>query len=250
MKRFALFLGILIFSASSFSCISMSSLQTAEILKQGEGRVLLGAGHYTSPAINKAVDDLETATNSTTKNDDIKLPYIEFGYRRGLSETFEIGFKYTFPGSLGVDGKFSVLNTANFDLALGLGVGYMTIETSGSSTSSDSSTNSGSGGSSTTSTSETKFKSTVMDFTVPLYASYRINESFALYSSPKYIVRSISSSETSSGLSTTSKGTQHFAGATIGTMIGSDKGVAIEVTYMKDQSSKFDIMQLGGALFW
>lgn len=235
MKRFALFLGILIFSASSFSCISMSSLQTAEILKEGEGRVLLGAGHYTSPAVNKAVDELETATNTTTKSDDLKLPYIEFGYRRGLSEIFELGFKYTFPGSLGLDGKLGLINTAKFDLALGLGVGYLTME---------------SGESSTTSTSETKFKSTLIDFMVPLYASYRINESFALYTSPKYIVRSISTSETSSGVSTTSKGTQHFAGATVGTMIGSDKGVAIEVTYVKDQSSKFDIMQLGGALFW
>lgn len=228
----------------------MSSLQTAEILKEGEGRVLLGAGHYTSPAVNKAVDELETATNTTTKSDDLKLPYIEFGYRRGLSEIFELGFKYTFPGSLGLDGKLSLLNAANFDLALGLGVGYLTIESEGSSTTSDSSTNSGNSGSTTTSTSETKFKSTIIDFTIPLYASYRINDLFALYTSPKYVIRSISSAETSGGVSTNSKGNQHFAGATIGTMIGSDKGVAIEVTYMKDQSSKFDIMQLGGALFW
>lgn len=235
MTRFALFMGIFIFSLSSFSCISMSSLQTAEILKQGEGRVLFGLGYYTSPAINKAIDDLDEATNNTTKNDDLKMPYIELGYRRALSETFELGFKYTFPGSLGLDGKFGLLNTENFDLALGLGVGYLTYASESSGT---------------TSNSPTKFKSTIIDFTVPLYTSYRINESFALYMSPKYIVRSISSSDTSDGVSTTSKGSQHFAGASIGTMIGSDKGVAIEVTYVKDQSSKFDIMQVGGALFW
>jgi len=249
LRKLVFSMCVTVMSISSVSCISMSSLQTAEILKEGEGRVLLGGGYYTSPSLNKDLKDAKDSGKVETNLDDIKIPYLEVGYRRGLSESFELGFKYTIPGALGIDGKYSLLNQDNFDLALGLGLGYFSIESGGSSTSQDSS-NSGSGSSSTTSTSDAKSKSTVFDLTLPIYMSYRINDSFALYTSPKYILRSVSSSVTENGKTTKSSGKTPMAGATVGAMIGTDKGFGIEVTYAKGIGGDFNLMQVAGAMYY
>jgi len=257
-KKIVLFAIGAIFSVMNIGCISMSSLQTAEVLPVGEGTIEAGAGFYTSPSINKAIEDAskESASTSTTQtgteeeSKGISIPYFEFGYRRGLAEGFEMGIRYTFPGALTLDGKYSLLNREDIDVAIGLGVGYQTFETSSSG--SDSS-NTGSGSSTTTTKTETKAKSTLIDVTVPIYTSYRFTENFALYASPKMIVRNASSSSTKEGKTEKSSGQSKMAGFTFGTMIGGvtgAKALALEITYVKDTASDFDVMQFGGAMLY
>jgi hypothetical protein len=237
----------------------MSSLQTAEVLPVGEGTIEAGAGFYTSPSINKAIEDAnkESASTSTTQtgteeeSKGISIPYFEFGYRRGLAEGFEMGIRYTLPGALTLDGKYSLLNREDIDVAIGLGVGYQSYEATSST---DSSTQSTGGGTSTTLTkTETKSKSTMIDVTVPIYTSYRFTENFALYASPKMIVRNASSSSTKEGKTEKSSGQSKMAGFTFGTMIGGvtgAKALALEITYVKDTASDFDVMQFGGAMLY
>jgi hypothetical protein len=258
LKKIVLFAIGAIFSVMNIGCISMSSLQTAEVLPVGEGTIEAGAGFYTSPSINKAIEDAskESASTSTTQtgteeeSKGISIPYFEFGYRRGLAEGFEMGIRYTFPGALTLDGKYSLLNREDIDVAIGLGVGYQTFETSSSG--SDSS-NTGGGSSTTTTKTETKAKSTMIDVTVPIYTSYRFTENFALYASPKMIVRNASSSSTKEGKTEKSSGQSKMAGFTFGTMIGGvtgAKALALEITYVKDTASDFDVMQFGGAMLY
>jgi hypothetical protein len=258
LKKIVLFAIGAVFSAVNVGCISMSSLQTAEVLPVGEGTIEAGAGFYTSPSINKAIEDAskESASTSTTQtgteeeSKGISIPYFEFGYRRGLAEGFEMGIRYTLPGALTLDGKYSLLNREDIDVAIGLGVGYQTYETSSSG--SDSS-NTGSGSSTTTTKTETKAKSTLIDVTIPIYTSYRFTENFALYASPKMILRNASSSSTADGKTEKSSSQSKMAGFTFGTMIGGvtgAKALALEITYAKDTASDFDVMQFGGAMLY
>jgi hypothetical protein len=259
LKKIVLFAIGAIFSVMNIGCISMSSLQTAEVLPVGEGTIEAGAGFYTSPSINKAIEDAnkESASTSTTQtgtedeSKGISIPYFEFGYRRGLAEGFEMGIRYTFPGALTLDGKYSLLNREDIDVAIGLGVGYQSYEATSST---DSSTQNTGGGTSTTSAKkETKSKFTMMDVTIPIYTSYRFTENFALYASPKMIMRNASSSTTTDGKTEKSSGQSKMAGFTVGTMIGGvtgAKALALEITYVKDTASDFDVMQFGGAMLY
>jgi len=260
-KKNVLFALGAVFSALNVSCISMSSLQTAEVLPVGEGTIEAGAGFYTSPSINKAIEDASkessssssttTQTTSEEESKGISIPYFEFGYRRGLAENFEMGIRYTLPGALTIDGKYSLLNREDIDVAIGLGVGYQSYEATTSSGSDTS--NSGSNSSTTTTKTETKAKSTMIDVTVPVYTSYRFTENFALYASPKMILRNASSSSTTDGKTEKSSSQFKMAGFTFGTMIGGvtgAKALALEITYAKDTSSDFDVMQFGGAMLY
>lgn len=260
-KRFVVFVVGFVTLALNAGCISMSSLQTAEVLPVGEGTIEIGAGFYTSPSINKAIEDASkestssgsSGTTTQTSNEEeskgISIPYFEFGYRRGLAENFEMGIRYTLPGALTLDGKYSVFNREDIDVALGLGVGYQSYEATSSSGSDSQSTN----GNSTTSTkTETKAKSTMVDVIIPVYTSYRFNESFALYASPKMILRNASSSSTTDGKTEKSSSQFRMAGFTFGTMVGlsGSRPVALEITYAKDTASDFDVMQFGGAVLY
>ncbi len=257
VKKIVLFAMGAVFSAVNIGCISMSSLQTAEVLPVGEGTIEAGAGFYTSPSINKAIEDAskESASTSTTQtgteaeSNGISIPYFEFGYRRGLAEDFEMGIRYTLPGALTLDGKYSLLNREDIDVAIGLGVGYQTY---GGAASSSSDTSNSESTSSATKT-ETKVKFTMADVTVPIYTSYRFTENFALYASPKMIVRNASSSSTTEGKTEKTSGQSKMAGFTFGTMIGGvtgAKALALEITYIKDTASDFDVMQFGGAMLY
>ena len=258
-KRIVFWATMVTSSALYISCISMSSLQTAEVLPVGEGTIEAGVGFYTSPSINKAIEDAskESASTSTSQkvgeeeSKGISIPYFEFGYRRGLAENFEMGIRYTLPGALTLDGKYSLLNREDIDVAIGLGLGYQTYE--GTSSSGSGTSNSGSESSTSATKTETKAKSTMIDVTIPVYTSYRFTENFALYASPKMIIRNASASSTTDGKTEKSSSQFKMAGFTFGTMIGGvagGKAVALEITYAKDTASDFDVMQFGGAMLY
>lgn len=196
-------------------CINMSTLQTAETLPKGKARVSIGGGYYTSPAVNSALKENDVVEN------DINVPYLEGGIRYGVSENLDVGGKLTIIGTISADAKYRLLDQEELDLAVGGGIGYFSLET-------------GSGDQTST------FRA--FDFMIPFYASYRTAPWFAMYAAPKYVLRYMTSD--------TSSGSMSLMGSSLGLMFGEDKGAAIEVSYLKDVSSPFNMLQVGGGFFF
>jgi len=211
---------LLAFSGLTTACVNSSTLQTAKALDPGRGRVLVGGGFYTSPDINS---DASAASGSDVT---LAMPYMELGYRRGIIDKLELGAKATIPGTAGIDGKYQFLDAGKFALATGVGVGYLKL-TSGS--------------------EGMESKSTIVDTTVPLYASYDVAKAFALYTAPKYVLRYASSTD-SDGMS--SSGLDHLVGATVGTRLGNKWGLFLESSYLKSVSSDFGAFQVNGSIFF
>jgi hypothetical protein len=221
------------------ACINMSSLQTAETLKPNTSRVIIGGGYYQSPAVLAGLEtnEDEEAETLDSEFEELKVPYLEVGARYGLMEDLEVGAKLTLIGTIAADGKYRFYESGAVSLAAGLGLGYVDIESSA-----------GSG------ETESKAKSRIIDVMLPLYASYRVSEMFALYTSPKYVYRNISTSSTvgegelkteesdSSGLS--------LLGGTLGFMVGSSWGLALETTYMTAIGDEFKMMQVAAGVFF
>ncbi len=212
--------GILAFSALTTACVNSSTLQTAKALDPGHQRVLVGGGFYSSPDINA---DASEASNSDVT---LAMPYMELGYRRGIVDKVELGAKVTVPGTAGIDGKYQFLDAGKLALATGLGVGYLKLT-------------SGSEGMETS--------STIVDATVPLYASYDVAKAFAVYTAPKYVMRFASSKDE---MGESSSGINHLVGATVGTRLGNNWGLFLETSYLKSVSSDFDAFQVNGSIFF
>lgn len=212
--------GLLAFSALTTACVNSSTLQTAKALDPGRGRVLVGGGFYTSPDIN--ADASEASSSDVT----LALPYMELGYRRGIVDKLELGAKVTVPGTAGIDGKYQFLDAGKFALATGIGVGYLKL-TSGS--------------------EGMESSSSIIDTTVPVYASYDVAKAFAVYTAPKYVLR-YASSEDSDGMS--SSGVDHLVGATVGTRLGNRWGLFLESSYLQSVTSDFGAFQVNGSVFF
>lgn len=197
----------------------MSTLQTAKALDPGKQRILVGGGYYASPSVDA---DASEASGSDVS---LALPYMEVGYRRGLMKNFELGAKATIPGTVGLDGKYQLVNAGKFAVAAGLGTSYLKIE-SGS--------------------DQDKVSTMLVDVIVPAYISYDVAAPFSIYASPKYVLRYASSTD----MMDTTSGTSHLVGATVGTRLGSRMGLFLESSYLKDMTSDFDSFQVNGSIFF
>ena len=211
---------LLAFATLSTACVNSSTLQTAKALDPGHQRVLVGGGFYSSPDIN--ADASESSGSDVT----LAMPYMELGYRRGIVDKVEVGAKVTVPGTAGIDGKYQFLDAGKLALAAGVGVGYLKLT-------------SGSEGMETS--------SSIIDATVPVYASYDLASAFAVYTAPKYVLRYASSTD-EGGMS--SSGVNHLVGATVGTRVGNRWGLFLETSYLKSVSSDFDAFQVNGSIFF
>ena len=194
------------------ACVSMSSLQTAETLEKGRKQTTFGGGTYSSE---------ETSNGSSLST---KLPYLEYSYREGIAKDLDVGLKLTIIGSAAVDGKYRLIDGEQFDLSAGGAIGYMNVKT----------------GSGTTET-----QNTIIDFMIPLYASYRIDKSWALYATPRYVLRMSNRSGFDSGTSTAS-----LLGGAGGVKIGHDWGAYVEAAYQKQLGSSFGMSQFNLSFFW
>jgi len=192
----------------------MSSLQTAETLEKGRKQTTIGGGYYAS-------DDTSTVTNERIET---KTPYLELSYREGLAENFDAGVKLTIIGSVSADAKYRLIDGKGFDLSVGGGAGYFSMS-------------SGSG--------EAEVQSTSVDLILPVYASYRLHESFAVYATPRYVYRILNRSGAES-----SSTNQSLVGGAGGFKIGKDWGVYLEAAYQKDTGSDFALMQYNVSFFW
>jgi hypothetical protein len=200
--------------------VNSSTLQTAKALDPGSQRILVGGGYYASPSLDA---DASQATNSDVS---LKMPYMELGYRRGIVDKVEVGAKATLPGTAGVDAKFQFLDAGKLALAAGLGTGYLKIT-------------SGAEGMETS--------STIVDAIVPVYASYDVSRFFAVYSSPKYVLRYAKSVD---AMDQTTSGVNHLVGGTLGVRVGNKRGLFLESSYLKSVSSDFDSFQVNGSIFF
>jgi hypothetical protein len=203
--------------------VNSSALQTAKALDPGRQRILVGGGYYASPDLN---EDASTATGSETS---LALPYMELGYRRGLVDKLEAGVKYTIPGTAAIDGKYQFLDAGDFALAAGASVGYFKLSSEAG---------------------DSKSSSTVIDTIVPLYASYDLAKAFAVYTSPKYVMRYARNESSDAMMSESSSGLSHLVGATVGTRLGNRWGLFLETTYLKSVTNDFDAFQVNGSIFF
>ena len=212
-------LGLLTLGALTSGCVNMSTLQTAKALDPGKQRILVGGGYYASPSVDA---DASEASGSDVS---LALPYMEVGYRRGIMKNFELGAKATIPGTVGLDGKYQLVSAGKFAVAAGLGTSYLKIESGDDAD---------------------KVSTMLVDVIVPAYISYDVAKPFAVYASPKYVLRYASSTD---NMDTTS-GTSHLIGGTVGTRIGNGFGLFLETSYLKDMTSDFDSFQVNGSIFF
>lgn len=223
MKSYALVLAVfyLVISAVAVTgCVNSSTLQTAKALDPGKQRILVGGGFYASPSVDA------DASESTDSDVSLALPYMELGYRRGIVDKVEVGAKVTLPGTAGVDAKYQFLQKGDLALAAGIGTGYLKIS-------------SGAEGMETS--------TQLIDAIVPVYASYDLAKSFAVYTSPKYVLRYAKSIDENMQSAT---GINHLVGGTAGVRVGNKFGLFLETSYLKSVSSDFDAFQVNGSFFF
>ena len=87
----------------------------------------------------------------------------------------------------------------------------------------------------------------LFDTIVPVYASYDLSRYFAVYTSPKYVLRYASSVD-SDNMSASDM--NHLLGGTAGVRIGNKAGLFLETSYLKSVSSDFDAFQVNGSIFF
>jgi len=198
------------------ACANMSALQTAETLDEGKGEFAAGFGYINHKAIVSS--DAESEASA---------PYMEFQYRRGLMKNLDAGIKATLIGTGGADVKYQFVDGEKFDMAVGTSLAYMSVS---------------SGGGTSVDGEETSVesKSTVIDWTIPLYLSTPVSETVTLYGSPKYMLRKATGGDA-----------LNILGATAGVKWGKESGVMIETSYGKALGdSAFQSMQYNAAFFF
>jgi len=199
-------------------CANFSALQTARTLPKNTGRVNLGLGFFRSPDIDAQVGE------QTGVPVEFTLPYFEIGGRFGLMEDLDIGGKYTFPGFFSIDGKYQLFSSGGFVFSGGVGMNYLSIAGSAS--------------------MKDAYHSTFFDLYLPSYISYDFNDWFALYTSPKYVMRYARSITTGGSLA-------HLAGTSVGIKVGNKGGFYLEGTYLKSLSANmFNQWQANIAFFY
>lgn len=180
------------------ACANYATFQEADTLPKGESKIGLGATATTYSA---------EANDGTI--DSITVPALNVWYRRGLLEKLEAHASIWIPFGSSLGLKYQLTGsreTAGLSFSLGLDLGFLQI-----------SAENADGESST---------ATIVDTYIPLYIGYRTGPSFALYASPKYILRS------ASGDNGTAFG--HLVGGTAGIALGAKTTLHLEGTVMYD----------------
>jgi predicted porin len=195
------------------SCANVSTLQTGRTLKAGEGRIIIGAGYYKSPGLNSTL-------SGVADTEDLKMPYYEIGYNRGLFDSFDMMLKISGTGTVNIGGKYNLIDASSFALALGVEYGMVSI----------------------TDKNDTSKKTEIKDLMVPLIVSYDFSKGFTLYLAGKFVSRSTTFGSTS--------GKTTLKGASAGLKMGDGTGIMIEANYLKDDNSAFDVLQTNIGFFF
>jgi hypothetical protein len=196
--------GMAVVLALFFSgCASMSTMQTARTTNKGE----FGGGGGMGYVNTKIPLGTDTAGNTTSIN--LKAPFMEGSARYGITDNLDLGVKLTIIGTATMDAKYQFIGdkTSLFAASAGFGLGYLSISSGDS-------------------------KSNVYDIMVPFYASVHPAEWFAVYVSPKYVLRLNSYTENAkSGFSNS-----HWYGGTGGLKFGKKTSFMIEYSYFRNSA--------------
>ncbi len=202
-------------------CVSISSVQTARTLRPGQVQVQGGAGSVTLTEASRSssFDQNGNEIQGALTESSVPVPEIEFGARFGITDYVDAGLKVSLPSSVMADVKLQLVDTPNFAVAVGAGLGYQSF-------------------------SFLDVDMSVVDLFVPVYLSYDVSKWIALYASPKYYARIASGSSQTS--SSNASDYWHMFGATAGVRVGHDFGLFIEATRLHVLNASADMDGLRG----
>lgn len=181
----------------SGACANYATFQEADTLPKGESKIGLGATttRYSAEADDGTVDS-------------ITVPALNIWYRRGLLEKLEAHASVWIPFGSSLGLKYQLQGnreTAGLSLSLGLDLGFLQISAEDSSGESSS--------------------ATIVDTYIPVYIGYRTGPSFAVYGTPKYILRTASGDGTSFS---------HLFGGSAGIALGAKTTLLLEASVFYD----------------
>lgn len=213
-KPVALYL--IFFNLFTKGCVSIASYQTAETLKQGRYRSVIGLGLKNDNNNDRLGTDVSTDHPTSTQ-------YLgEYILHYGITDWFQISGHLLFPSGSGLDTKFRYL-WGDFSAALGLGYSYGVQSIKGEDG------------------DDNQLEVEIQDYKVPFYFSYRFGSLFAVYTTPKYVYRTLTC-DIDNKLS--------LAGGDAGMIIGEDWGAILEYSFLADTKSSYYISQISlGAFF-
>lgn len=179
------------------ACANYATFQEADTMPKGDSK--LGFGLTTTKYSAEASDGTV---------DSITVPALAIWYRRGLIDKLEAHASIWIPFGSSLGLKYQLTGSrekAGLSFSLGLDLGFLQISAEDAN------------GDSTT--------ATIVDTYIPLYLGYRTGPSFALYASPKYILRTASGDGTSFS---------HLAGGTFGLALGAKTTLHLEGSVIYD----------------
>ena len=186
------------------ACSSATNLTGAKTQKEGEYELLLGASYS-----GNLVRNSETSTSTLG---------IDFAGRYGMTNEDEVGLSYRNSGQTVLDYKRSLIDDSDMALAVGAGIGYLSVTVLEAST-------------------------TYMDFFVPIYYDYKLDDETTLLASAKYLM----SRASGEGFSTTSNNLGLAAGA----RFGKNSGFHAEFGYlMSFEEGASNAWQTSLGYFW
>jgi hypothetical protein len=191
----------------SGACANYASFQEADTLPRGVTKIGVGATYTTYTA---AVGN---------EKEEVSVPALNLWYRRGLLDKLEAHASVWIPLGSSFGLKYQLhgnRETAGLAVSLGLDLGLLQISA-------------GDGDNEST--------LTLVDTYVPVYIGYRVGPGFAVYGTPKYILR------TASGGGSTAIG--HLVGGTAGVALGAKTTLHLEGSYFYDLDSKEPALQAG-----
>ncbi|HWO23172.1 MAG TPA: hypothetical protein VNO30_30730 [Kofleriaceae bacterium] len=191
------------------ACPNYATLQEADTLPAGATKFGVGATgtYYKFRAIDGSIDTF-------------KVPALNFWYRRGLTDVLEghVSVWIPFGGSAGL--KYQVTGnrqTAGFSFSFGIDLGALQITTTGD--------------------NDEESTTTIVDTYVPLYFGFRTGPGFAVYGSPKLILRT--------GFGEGETTFSQLAGGTAGIALGEKTTLHLEGTLMYDLDVEAPAAQVG-----
>ena len=205
-RKSSCFLFILFALTSLQSCLSFSSFQTADTVKEGHGTFFVGVGYQQYAYLRKSEDEATKTVEQTIEK--IKVPMIEYGLRYGFKPDLDIGIRTALFGAYVGDLKYRFEKTKEYSLATGLALSYASIGL------------------------VKDQRSRIIDIGVPLYASYNLSATNHLYGVPRIVLRQSQLTFLDESTSTSST----LVGATAGVAMGQDFQVFAEYSYFSGAS--------------
>jgi hypothetical protein len=189
------------------ACANYATFQEADTLPKGTSKLGFGATGTTYKVDVGANEEPESVT----------VPALNIWYRRGLAEKLEAHASVWIPFGSSIGVKYQLSGNremAGLSISLGLDFGYLQLGADDN-------------------------KVTIIDTYVPVYIGYRTGPGFALYASPKYILRGAFGDGTSFN---------HLAGSTVGIALGAKTTLHLEATAMYDLDYEAPALQAGVGL--